>query len=105
MQHVYDTYTEAFNHISSMPRIITLEQEVEFCATLRTLLENARSVLPRLARASKEISRYVDPGRLNKFIDDFLVRWAALIVCMCLLSFAVMSLFFASSFSSKPKRK
>lgn len=74
MQHVYDTYTEAFNHISSMPRIITLEQEVEFCATLRTLLENARSVLPRLARASKEISRYVDSGRLNKFIDDFLVR-------------------------------
>lgn len=57
-----------------MPRITTLEQEVEFCATLRTLLENARSVLPRLARASKEISRYVDSGRLNKFIDDFLVR-------------------------------
>lgn len=74
MQHVYDQYVEAFNRVSSMPRIETLEQEAAFCTDLRSMLENARSVLPRMARASKEISRYLDSAKLNKFIDDFLVR-------------------------------
>lgn len=74
IQYVYDTYVESFERVLALPRIGTLEQEAAFCSTLRDVLDRARAVLPRMARASKEISVYMDSRQLNTFIDNFLVR-------------------------------
>ncbi|XP_067934489.1 branched-chain alpha-ketoacid dehydrogenase kinase-like [Watersipora subatra] len=70
---VHELYIRAFQKLDEFPPIETLEQEMEFCKLLRSLLDDHRDVVTLLAEGFKESKKHIPDGKLIKtFLDKTL---------------------------------
>ncbi|KAI9136516.1 hypothetical protein BKA69DRAFT_1103591 [Paraphysoderma sedebokerense] len=74
ISQIYNLYLSAFQTLSSYPPIETLEQNYDFCETLRGLLKSHLVVIPKLALGMWECQESGLLGKIevDRFITDML---------------------------------
>ncbi|KAF9913459.1 hypothetical protein BX616_010019 [Lobosporangium transversale] len=69
---VYDLYWQAFEKLSKVPEIKTLEQNDTFCELVKGLLNDHLVVIPQLALGIMESSKHIPPDQIDKFMNKML---------------------------------
>jgi hypothetical protein len=77
MQQVHDHYVDICNQMLAFPEINTLDDNRAWNEIVKASLDTSRQVLPKLAKASKEIAPHLPKHQLKAFLDKFLTRSAA----------------------------
>jgi hypothetical protein len=73
MQMVYTLYVEAFQRLTKYKPPQTMEEQHKLTAEVfATLLTGTRTLLPIIAKASKEIAPLMDSGELSTFVDTLM---------------------------------
>ncbi|KAF9392015.1 hypothetical protein CPB97_004605 [Podila verticillata] len=69
---VYDLYWQAFDKVSKIPEIKTLEENDQFCGLVKGLLNDHLVVIPQLALGIMECSKHIPPEQVDKFMNKML---------------------------------
>ncbi|KAG0363055.1 hypothetical protein BG005_002952 [Podila minutissima] len=69
---VYDLYWQAFEKLSKIPDIKTLEENDRFCELVKSLLNDHLVVIPQLALGIMECSKHIPPEQVDKFMNKML---------------------------------
>ncbi|KAG0293254.1 hypothetical protein BGZ98_002251, partial [Dissophora globulifera] len=69
---VYDLYWQAFEKLSKVPEIKTLEENDAFCDLVKGLLNDHLVVIPQLALGIMESSKHIPPQQVDKFMNKML---------------------------------
>ncbi|KAF9321831.1 hypothetical protein BG003_010855 [Podila horticola] len=69
---VYDLYWQAFEKLSKIPEIKTLEENDRFCELVKGLLNDHLVVIPQLALGIMECSKHIPPEQVDKFMNKML---------------------------------
>ncbi|KAF8926019.1 hypothetical protein BGZ58_000248 [Dissophora ornata] len=69
---VYDLYWQAFEKLSKIPEIKTLEENDAFCEMIKGLLNDHLVVIPQLALGIMESSKHIPPQQVDKFMNKML---------------------------------
>ncbi|UZJ52249.1 hypothetical protein CBS101457_001569 [Exobasidium rhododendri] len=71
-EHVYEKYWNAFETFRKIPTIRTLEENEEFCITLKRLLDDHLTIIPSLTIGIVESSHHLPPEQLDGFMGRML---------------------------------
>ncbi|CAI2167868.1 12928_t:CDS:2 [Funneliformis geosporum] len=66
---VYDLYWSAFEKLRKFPTITNLDENDEFCDTVKGLLKDHLVVIPQLAMGISECSQHLHPDHLDRFMN------------------------------------
>jgi len=69
---VYDLYWSAFEKLRKIPIIKDMDENDEFCNTLKGLLKDHLVVIPQLSIGISECSNHLPPEQLDKFMNTML---------------------------------
>ncbi|KAG0006599.1 hypothetical protein BGZ65_006179 [Modicella reniformis] len=69
---VYDLYWQAFEKLSKVPEIKTLEDNDAFCELVKGLLNDHLVVIPQLALGIMECSKHIPPDQVDRFMNKML---------------------------------
>ncbi|KAF9207331.1 hypothetical protein BGZ49_000683 [Haplosporangium sp. Z 27] len=69
---VYDLYWQAFEKLSKVPEIKTLEENDAFCELIKGLLNDHLVVIPQLALGIMECSKHIPPDEVDRFMNKML---------------------------------
>ncbi|KAF9184684.1 hypothetical protein BGZ51_003188 [Haplosporangium sp. Z 767] len=69
---VYDLYWQAFEKLSKVPEIKTLEENDAFCDMIKALLNDHLVVIPQLALGIMECSKHIPPAQVDQFMNKML---------------------------------
>ncbi|KAG0358596.1 hypothetical protein BGZ54_010357 [Gamsiella multidivaricata] len=69
---VYDLYWQAFEKMSKIPEIKTLEENDAFCEMVKELLNDHLVVIPQLALGIMECSKHIPPQQVDRFMNKML---------------------------------
>ncbi|KAF9174054.1 hypothetical protein BGX21_001302 [Mortierella sp. AD011] len=69
---VYDLYWQAFEKLSKVPEIKTLEENDAFCDLIKALLNDHLVVIPQLALGIMECSKHIPAGEVDRFMNKML---------------------------------
>ncbi|KAF9575158.1 hypothetical protein EC968_004094 [Mortierella alpina] len=69
---VYDLYWQAFEKLSKIPEIRTLEENDAFCEQVRGLLNDHLVVIPQLALGIMECSKHIPAQQVDQFMNKML---------------------------------
>jgi pyruvate dehydrogenase kinase 2/3/4 len=69
---VYDLYWSAFEKLRKIPTIRDMDENDEFCNTLKDLLKEHLVVIPQLSMGMSECSNHLLPDQLDKFMSIML---------------------------------
>ena len=72
ISHVYELYYAAFERFRKVPEVQTLEQNDQWCNTLKKTLREHLSVIPRLAMGVLEIQDFIGPEHCDRFMTTLL---------------------------------
>ncbi|KAF9369879.1 hypothetical protein CPB97_003221 [Podila verticillata] len=69
---VYDLYWQAFEKLSKVPEIKTLEENDRFCEMVKALLNDHLVVIPQLALGIMECSKHIPAQQVDQFMNKML---------------------------------
>ncbi|KAF9431780.1 hypothetical protein BGZ76_011712 [Entomortierella beljakovae] len=69
---VYDLYWQAFEKLSKVPEIKTLEENDAFCELVKSLLNDHLVVIPQLALGIMESSKHIPTNEEDRFMNKML---------------------------------
>ncbi|KAG0331485.1 hypothetical protein BG000_010849 [Podila horticola] len=69
---VYDLYWQAFEKLSKVPEIKTLEENDQFCEMVKALLNDHLVVIPQLALGIMECSKHIPAQQVDQFMNKML---------------------------------
>ncbi|KAF9949762.1 hypothetical protein BGZ72_008500 [Mortierella alpina] len=69
---VYDLYWQAFEKLSKIPEIRTLEENDAFCEQVKGLLNDHLVVIPQLALGIMECSKHIPAQQVDQFMNKML---------------------------------
>ncbi|KAG0250539.1 hypothetical protein BG011_008264 [Mortierella polycephala] len=69
---VYDLYWQAFEKLSKVPEIKTLEENDAFCDMIKALLNDHLVVIPQLALGIMECSKHIPTAQVDQFMNKML---------------------------------
>ncbi|CAO3574559.1 unnamed protein product [Mortierella alpina] len=69
---VYDLYWQAFEKLSKIPEIRTLEENDAFCEQVKSLLNDHLVVIPQLALGIMECSKHIPAQQVDQFMNKML---------------------------------
>ncbi|CAH1767654.1 12401_t:CDS:2, partial [Entrophospora sp. SA101] len=69
---VYDLYWSAFEKLRKIPTIRTMDDNIEWCETIKGLLKEHLVVIPKLAMGINECSDHLPVDKLDKFMNTML---------------------------------
>ncbi|KAF9110712.1 hypothetical protein BGX27_005974 [Mortierella sp. AM989] len=69
---VYDLYWQAFEKLSKVPEIKTLEENDAFCELVKGLLNDHLVVIPQLALGIMECSKHIPADDVDRFMNKML---------------------------------
>jgi len=69
---VYDLYWQAFEKLSKVPEIKTLEDNDAFCEQIKGLLNDHLVVIPQLALGIMESSKHIPSDQVDRFMNKML---------------------------------
>ncbi|KAG0211480.1 hypothetical protein BGX28_007841 [Mortierella sp. GBA30] len=69
---VYDLYWQAFEKLSKVPEIRTLEENDAFCELVKGLLNDHLVVIPQLALGIMECSKHIPAQQIDQFMNKML---------------------------------
>lgn len=72
LEEVYEKYWSAFETFRKVPNIRTMEDNEEFCATLKRLLDDHLTIIPSLTIGIVESSHHLPSDQLDGFMERML---------------------------------
>ncbi|KAI8346441.1 pyruvate dehydrogenase kinase [Mortierella sp. GBAus27b] len=69
---VYDLYWQAFEKLSRVPEVKTLEENDTFCELIKGLLNDHLVVIPQLALGIMESSKHIPAEQVDRFMNKML---------------------------------
>ncbi|CAG8553282.1 15721_t:CDS:1 [Dentiscutata erythropus] len=69
---VYDLYWSAFEKLRKFPPVRTMEENNEWCETIKGLLKNHLVVIPKLAMGMMECSEHLPGEQIDRFMNTML---------------------------------
>lgn len=72
LEEVYEKYWNAFETFRKIPMIRTMEDNEEFCLTLKRLLDDHLTIIPSLTIGVVESSHHLPPDQLDAFMERML---------------------------------
>ncbi|KAF9363144.1 hypothetical protein BGX34_004763 [Mortierella sp. NVP85] len=69
---VYDLYWQAFEKLSKVPEVKTLEDNDAFCELIKGLLNDHLVVIPQLALGIMESSKHIPADQVDRFMNKML---------------------------------
>lgn len=72
MSEVYDLYYTAFDTFRKVKEIKTLDDNDQFCKTIRSMLKAHLTVIPKLAMGILESTGLMDSKKLDEFMNTIL---------------------------------
>ncbi|CAG8508058.1 9686_t:CDS:2 [Funneliformis mosseae] len=72
IEMVYDLYWSAFEKLRKFPTITNLDENDEYCDTVKGLLKEHLVVIPQLALGISECSQHLHPDQLDRFMNTML---------------------------------
>ncbi|PWN33980.1 alpha-ketoacid dehydrogenase kinase [Meira miltonrushii] len=72
LEEVYEKYWTAFETFRKVPNIRTMEDNEEFCATLKRLLDDHLTIIPSLTIGIVESSHHLPSDQLDGFMERML---------------------------------
>lgn len=70
VRSVYALYCSSFEELVRFPRIETMQEERDYTALLKRLVEEHRDVIPILSKGMMECKKYISPAGVKTFLDS-----------------------------------